>query len=97
MKKDLQAKTEGLKTFYNDFVNFQQNLAYYLDHKWENHYKTQENIIKDLQNNSILVEERLKNIMNGIQAIYDKPIHTNQVDLDTPHILMYVDRIDKNV
>ena len=73
MKNDLQAKTEGLKAFYNDFVKFQQNLAYYLDHKWENHYKIKENIIKNLQNNSILVEEWLKDIMNGIQAIYDKP------------------------
>ena len=39
LRNDLQAKTEGLKTFYNDFIKFQQNLAYYLDHKWDNHFK----------------------------------------------------------
>ena len=35
--------------------------------------------------------------MKRIQAIYDKPSQTNQADLDIPYILMYVDRIDKNV
>ena len=35
--------------------------------------------------------------MNVIQTIYEKPNQTNQADLNTPHILMYVNRIDKNV
>ena len=35
--------------------------------------------------------------MNGIQAIYEKSSQTNQADLDTPHILMYVDIIDKGI
>ena len=35
--------------------------------------------------------------MNGIKTVYKKLGQTNQADLDTPHILMYVDKIDKNV
>ena len=35
--------------------------------------------------------------MNGIKIVYEKPSQTNQADLDTPHILIYVDKIDKNV
>ncbi|KAM7468802.1 hypothetical protein LguiB_016364 [Lonicera macranthoides] len=96
LRNDLQAKTEGLRTFYNDFVKFQQNLAYYLDGKWENHFKTQEATITEVRKNSDKVERQLKEIMNGIQAIYEKPSQTRQADLDTPHILMYVDKLERS-
>ena len=43
------------------------------------------------------VEEQLREIMNGTKIVYEKPSQTNQADLDTLHILMYVDRIKKGV
>ena len=44
-----------------------------------------------------MVEEQLREIMNKIKTVYEKPSQTNQANLDTPHILMYVNKIDKKV
>ena len=91
---DLRLKTEGLKTFYTDFIRFQQNLSSYLENMWKHDFAKQDAIIIELRLNIAQAQKQHEEVMKGLNVLYERP---SQADIDAPFIRSHLTQIEKVV